>query len=329
MFKNRLNSREINSFVTIFKTNRNMKTNYSLLIFLAAMLVSASSFGQITIAQWNFNGESNTTVPGGAESPLTSTLISPSATALLVGGTTATFASGNSSAGTQETETTSPPNYGWNSTNYPSAGTENKTRGVQFNVSTANYTGITFRFEQRLSNTAANTYQVQYTTNVTATTPVWVDTQLFTFTPQPTGTGDTWYNDRSVDFSSITGLDNNPNAAFRVVSAFDPGAGDYLAARSTSTYSAGGTVRYDMVSVIAAGDLGLPQLNQQAFRMYPNPSRNEIVNLNQPHNIEVYDILGKMVHRAQNTSVIDARNFKTGIYIVKTDSGLSRKLVVQ
>lgn len=293
------------------------------------MLVSASSFGQITIAQWNFNGESNTTVPGGAESPLASTLTGPTATALLVGGTTATFANGNTSAGTQETETTNPPNFGWNSTTYPAAGTENKTRGVQFNVSTANYTGITFRFEQRLSNTAANTYQVQYTTDVTAAVPVWVDAQLFTFTPQPTGTGDMWYNDRNVNLASITGLDNNPNAAFRVVSAFDPGAGDYLAARSTSTYSGGGTVRYDMVSVVAADDLGLPQFNQQAFRMYPNPSRNEIVNLNQPHDIEVYDILGKLVLKAQDTPVIDARNFKTGIYIVKTETGLTRKLVVQ
>ncbi|RZJ65594.1 MAG: T9SS type A sorting domain-containing protein [Flavobacterium sp.] len=305
-----------------------MKTNYSFFTLLATLLISATSFGQITIAQWNFNGETTETVPGGAISPTTSILLVPEASASLVGGTTATFANGNTTAGTTETETTSPPNFGWNSTTYPASGTENKSRGVQFNVNTTNYVGITFRFEQRLSNTAANTYQVQYTTDASATTPVWVDAQQFTFTPAATGTGDTWYNDRTVNLQAVTALNDNPNAAFRVVSEFDPGTGNYLAARSTSTY-AGGTVRYDMVTVIAQSSLGVAQFQPQSFKMYPNPTKSEIVNLSQPQNIEVYDILGKVVLKAQNTSTIDARSFRPGIYIVKTDKGVSRKLVVQ
>ncbi len=71
---------------------------------------------------------------------------------------------------------------------------------------------------------------------------------MFTFTPAATGTGDTWYS-REVDFSSIAAANNNANACFRVVSAFDPVTGDYRASRSTSSYGSAGTMRYDNVRI--------------------------------------------------------------------------------
>ncbi len=304
-----------------------MKTNYSLFkAFAVAMLFTATSWSQITLVQWNFNGDSNTTIAGGSLSPTAS---AGTGTAQLVGGTTASFASGNSTTGTIETETTSPPNYAWNSTGYPAAGTGSKTAGVQFNVSTLGYQGITFSFEQRLSNTAANTYVVQYTTDNSVSLPVWVDAQTFTFTPMETGTGDTWYNDRTVDLSAITELDNNPNVAFRVVSAFDPTAGDYLAARSTSTY-AGGTVRYDSVRIVAASTLGLEQFAAgQRFTIYPNPSRHEVVTFNVAQDITVFDAVGKLVHTAANTLSLDTRSYASGVYFIKTAIGITKKLVVE
>lgn len=304
-----------------------MKTNYlSFKALAATLLISAAGWSQTTLVSWNFNGTSATTIGGGELSPTPS---GGSGSAQLVGGTTATFASGNSSTGTTETETTTPPNFGWNTTNYPAAGTENKQRGVQFNVSTSGYADIIFRFEQRLSNTAANTYVVQYTTDRTAATPVWVDAQTFSVTPAATGTGDTWHNNRTVDLSAVEELDNNPNVAFRVVSAFDPGAGDYLAARSTSTY-AGGTVRFDQVAVQAATTLSTPGFEAaDRFTMSPNPSRGQIVYLNQAHDIEVYDITGKLVLKAKDTTAVDARALSPGVYVVKTGAGFARKLVVE
>ncbi len=309
-----------------FKTKK-MKTNYlSFKALAAALLFATAGWSQATLASWNFNGTSATTIPGGETMPSPS---GGSGSAMLVGGTTATFASGNSSTGTTETETSTPPNFGWNTTNYPAAGTENKQRGVQFNVSTVGYADIIFRFEQRLSNTAANTYVVQYTTDRTAASPVWVDAQTFSVTPAATGTGDTWHNNRTVDMSAVEALDNNANVAFRVVSAFDPGTGDYLAARSTSTY-AGGTVRFDQVAVQASTTLSLPGFDTaERFSMSPNPSRGQIVNLNQAHDIEVYDITGKLVHKAKDTTIVDARAFSPGVYVVKTGAGFARKLVVE
>lgn len=304
-----------------------MKTNYNVLKIVAiALLFTCNSWAQATIAQWNFNGPLDN-VPGGTSSPLVSV---GSGTAQLVGGTTATFASGNTTTGTLETETTSPPNYGWNTTGYPAAGTASKTAGAQFNVSTVGQAGIIFKFEQRHSNTSSNTYVAQYTTDRTAGSPIWVDAQTFTFTPAATGTGDTWYNARTADVSSVTALDNNPNVAFRVVSAFDPIAGDYVASRSTSTYG-GGTSRFDMVTITSNTSLGVSQFetNKNDFRVYPNPANKEIVTFNQTHDIEVFDTLGKLVLKAKNTNTLDTKSFHSGIYFIKTGSGLTRKLVVR
>ncbi|MCL6510640.1 MAG: ExeM/NucH family extracellular endonuclease [Anaerolineae bacterium] len=178
-----------------------------------------------TIAQWTFDNDVTTPAIG-------------SGVASLVGGTTATFATGF--VGPR------PPDSGWNTTNYPAQGTGSGTAGVQFAVSTVGFTNIGFSFNIRHSNTAANTILVQYSADGGAT---FTTAETFTFTPQPTGTGDTWYS-RAVDLSAATALNNNPNAVFRVVSAFDPVAGQYLASRSTSTYASTGTMRFDNVTVV-------------------------------------------------------------------------------
>ncbi|WP_309640284.1 T9SS type A sorting domain-containing protein [Flavobacterium sp.] len=307
-----------------------MKTNYNVLKIVAiALLFTCNSWGQATLAQWNFNGADAASIPGGGSSPLVSV---GAGTAALIGGSTGTFSAGNASVGTTETEPTA-TNFGWQTAGYAPAGTDNKIRGVQYNVSSVGQAGIVLKFEQRLSNSASNTYVVFYTADRTAATPVWVEAQTFTFTPAATGTGDTWYNGRTVDVSSITSLDNNPNVAFKIVSAFDPIAGDYVAARSSNVYSAGtgGTVRYDMVTITSNVTLGVSQFeaNKNEFKIYPNPANKEIVTFNQTQDIEVFDTLGKLVLKAKNTNTIDTKSFHSGVYFIRTGSGLTRKLVVR
>lgn len=312
-----------------------MKRNYNLLYTLAAaLLFSATSFGQITITQWNFNGATAQTVPGGTSNP---TPAIGSGSLAFVGGTTATspttdFPSGAASGGSSDPVVTDPnTDFAWGVTGYAALGAENKQRGIQINVATANYVGISLKFDQRLSNTANNTYVVQYTTDRFAASPVWVDAQTFTFTPAATGTGDTWYNIRTVDFSGIPALNNNDMAAFRIVSGFDPVGGNYTAATSTSTYAPTGTTRYDMITVTAASSLGLPnhQANNNAFTMYPNPSNKEVVTFNQAYDIEVYNVTGKMLYKASNVSSIDTNSFASGIYLVKNQTGAVQKLIVK
>jgi predicted extracellular nuclease len=195
----------------------------SIAITINLLLVNTLS-SQTVITQWTFEGDVITPPSQGL------------GVASLVGGTTATFAAGL-------------PGRAWNTATYPSANTGSKTVGVQFAASTAGASGITFRFDIRHSNTSANTIVVQYSTNGGMT---FLDGETFVITPAASGTGDTWYS-RSVDLSNIAALDNNPNAVFRVVTAFDPIAGNYLAARSTSTYASSGTLRFDNVTVEGKG----------------------------------------------------------------------------
>ena len=210
-----------------------MKKLYSL---LSATLLILNAYSQ-TIAFWDFNSS-----PGDANTATGSTIPSQGAGSISnIGGTTNSFAAGTL------TDANTTDNTGYNVSSFPTQGSNNKTAGIQINVSTVGLTNILFEFEQRLSNTAANTYVLQYTTDRTATTPVWQDAQTFTFVPG-TSTASVWYQ-RSFNFSSITGINNNANAAFRIVSAFDLTSGNYLASSSTSSYSASGTCRFDLIKI--------------------------------------------------------------------------------
>ncbi len=180
------------------------------------MVSSIPVYAASTITQWTFEGDVTTPATG-------------SGTATLVGGTTATFAGGNGGG------------RGWNTTTYPTQGTSNKTRGVQFQVSTLGFENITLTFDHRHSNTAARTVVVQYSTDgVTFNDAFTYDTTA----------GDTFFA-RSVDLSAITAVDNQATVYFRILSDFTA-SGQYAAANPASTYG-GGTWRFDNVTI--SGDV--------------------------------------------------------------------------
>ncbi len=213
----------------------------SLVFVVAARPRAASAVSPAVITQWSFDSAP----PDGSTSTGVTTPAVGVGTASLIGGTTATFATGFPN---------NPPggdNSGWNTTSYPASGVGNKSAGVQFAVSTVGYQHLTLAWQQRHSNTANNTTVVQ----VSADGVTFTDVFTFTFVPQATGTGDVWY-ERSVDLSAFTQVNDNPNAVFRIVSGFDPTTGNYRASRSSSTYAGSGTWRFDNVTLsgMAAGD---------------------------------------------------------------------------
>ncbi len=213
--------------------------------YLFSFLIISSNYAflaQSNVATWDFNSN-----PSDANTATgTTTATSGTAGISLIGGTTSTFAAGYLA------DPNLTDNSGLNLSTWPAQGTNPKTAGVQFEVSTLGFNKIGIEFWQRLSNTAPNTWVLQYTTDKTGVstggTVVWTDATTYTFTPQATGTGDTWYF-RSFSFAAIGALSNNANAAFRLVSNYDPVSGTYLAARSTSTYGTTGTSRFDLVRV--------------------------------------------------------------------------------
>ena len=204
---------------------------------LTGLFLAATAARADLITQWNFNSnptDANTAT--GVTTPSTGT-----GTLLTVGGVTNPGFNGG--AGSSDPEATD--NSGFQTTGFPALGVGNKTAGIEFAVSTLGFSGIQVSFDSRHSNTSSNTLRLQYSVDGSTFT----DSVQYTFVPAATGTGDTWYNTRSADLTAIAGLDDNPNAKFRLVTEFDPGTGNYLASRSTSTYGTTSTLRFDMITV--------------------------------------------------------------------------------
>lgn len=282
--------------------------------------------GQTVLAQWNFNGSSDTTIPGGTSSPSPSINLTNNSLQL-IGGISASFAVGE---GSSDTVTKAPPNYAINTTSYAASG-EDKLRGIQFNISTVGYQGITFKFDQRLSGTANTTYVVQYTLDRAMATPIWIDAEVFSISPATTGASDIWFNGRTVDLSSISGLNNNPNGAIRIVSTFDTKISppSYRAADSSKTYNSKGTVRYDMIVVSAAPYLGMGNYiyNKPSFYCYPNPIKGDIIHFNETFSVRIYDVIGKTILIADDVNELNVESLTSGLYFIENQDKVVIKLV--
>ncbi len=143
-------------------------------------------------------------------------------------------------------------NSGWQTRGYQNQGENPGLVGVEFSVSTANYTGIVISWDQRHSNTSSRYCNLFYST----------DGVTFTQAPNPPfegNLGDTWFNARTVNLSSIPGANNNPNFKFRISPVFDPATGSgYTATNTGSTYASTGTYRFDMVTVTGFASGSIP-----------------------------------------------------------------------
>lgn len=65
------------------------------------------------------------------------------------------------------------------------------------------------------------------------------------------------------------------------------------------------------------------------FTLYPNPTNKQIVHLSSIQNIEIYDISGKIIATEKNAATINTNSLSSGIYFVKTDSGVTKKLIIE
>ncbi|HRI42633.1 MAG TPA: hypothetical protein PLL78_00930 [Fimbriimonadaceae bacterium] len=209
-------------------------------VFLTgSMLALAAAAPAAIITQWDFNFGGDNSFATGTTNPAIG-----AGTAMLIGGVTSTWASGDVNGGSSD------PNVGddsaWNLTTWAPQGTESGLRGAQFAASTAGYENVVVTWDNRHSNTSSRYLQFQYSTDGTNFSSAGLAGNGLFFATA----GDTWYNQRSVDLSSISGVANNPNFAFRVVTVFDPAVGTaYSASNSSSTYGTAGTIRFDMVTI--------------------------------------------------------------------------------
>lgn len=148
-------------------------------------------------------------------------------------------------------------NFSWSFTGID-PGSASETNGVQYNVSTAGYKSIIFKWQMRCSNTAPNTIRLQYTTNGST----WVNGNLNLLSGAPCSgvfNSDGTYTISSInfveisaDFTSIPAVENNPNFGVRILAAYDPAFGVFSQTTTPSSpfvMGAGATWRFDNVSV--------------------------------------------------------------------------------
>lgn len=213
------------------------------------LFLAANSFAG-TLVFWNFNS----VTPD--NDPTTGTL-EPAigvGAASLVGGVTASFTASNGSSDSGS------DNSNWRITTWPSQGIGNKQNGVEFRVSTVGRTNILLKWDLRNSNTASKYTRLQYTTNGTG----FID---FSIIAMP---AETWINGQSVDFSSVPGVNNNPNFGVRFVTEFETtatgsGADGYVPSSSTNTYGNGGTLRFDLVEFADDPAVSAPATSVKTF----------------------------------------------------------------
>ena len=209
-------------------------TNYAGSVTSAVAVLTVNVTPPGVIAQWNFNS----IVPDTNNATGVTTPSVGSGTAALVGGATATFATGDPTldpAGSID-------NSGWNSATYPAQGTGDRTRGVQFNVSTSGRQNILVTWATLDSNTGSRYSRLQYTTNGS------------TYLDFPTTTTNTItvFTAKTNSLAAVSGVNDNPNFGIRIVAEFESSAtgnnnSNYVAAGTT--YGTAGTVRFDMVTI--------------------------------------------------------------------------------
>jgi hypothetical protein len=192
------------------------------------------------IAEWDFNGA--------IQVAATPTPSIGTGTAALVGSTTGAFFPGSFS---DPAFVPASQYLGWSTTTYPTQGTSNKTSGVQFNMSTIGYQHILLTWEERHSNTASKYNRLQYSTNGTD----FVDYDVMTMNAT-----DNSFVLFSSDLSSVPGVNNNVNFAFRLVSEFESTAIGTANANydAITSYGTTGTIRYDLMRVFGDAASVLP-----------------------------------------------------------------------
>lgn len=199
---------------------------------VASLTVNVPGLSTV-IAQWDFNS----VPPDGSTTTGNTTPSLGSGTATLVGGATATFATGD----TVLDPAGSTDNTGWNTSTYPTQGTGNKTRGAQFNISTVGRQNIVVTWSSQASNTGSRHGRLQYTTD---------GTNFLDFPVSFTNT--TAFTRKTNSLAGIPAVNDNNNFAIRLVAEFESTAtgtanANYVAAGTS--YGTSGTMRYDMVTV--------------------------------------------------------------------------------
>lgn len=225
-------------------------SNFKNLFFVFGFLFFIINSEAQIITSWTFEPFSNP-----AASPLPTSGVG-TASVVNLGGGTITPGSATGMAGTGCGAQSGTATGAW-ALNPFDPGTTNETNGVQFNSSTVGYQAITFTWDQRWSNSVANTVRLQYTTDGTTWVPFTMTGLNTTFCNgtinvngcfESNTTGDE-YRRTTVNFTAIAAANNNPNFGVRLLAAHYQTSGQFRQVSAPALVANPlGTWRFDNVS---------------------------------------------------------------------------------
>lgn len=202
-----------------------------------AATFSVGAYADVVITQWDFN-----MATGANSNPSTS-----------IGTGTATSVGMNNDADSSDIRTNgSPldsgsPNNAWRVRGSVDNGWSTTTQllsGARFTLPTTGFRDIIVSMDVDASNGAASHAQFQYTTNGTDFLSFGGLTE-FQNGSNVFDTGLTW------DLSSISGVNDNPNFSFQLLSAFHPDFGSFRRVDGTGPVGTSGNYRFDLVTISA------------------------------------------------------------------------------
>lgn len=130
----------------------------------------------------------------------------------------------------------------------------------------------------------------------------------------------TFYSNRTVNGSTIEG-DVAPEIIKFITSADSPNSENLLLVG----YEVSGSV-----GIIQVGST-LTSISEEVlsntFEVYPNPISNGVLNFSTKISGKIYDVNGKQIKVLNNENNIDTNTFTEGVYIIKTNSGETKRFL--
>jgi len=206
-------------------------------------LIPYLGFSQVSLHKWTFNtkdslGNADATVSTGTRIPQLG-----NGSIQLAGTVINTYSDGvvNDSSSLGD-------NSGIQLATFPTNGTKRDTSGIVFKMNTSGYCNLFFSWYQRHSASSSKFVKLLYTTDGVN----WIQ-----YTGPGTDTTNSLYRSmvsntfiyRTADFSNVSGVNNNPLFALKIVSTFSPNGSSYLG--TTGNYLTSGTYRFDLVQLKA------------------------------------------------------------------------------
>lgn len=144
--------------------------------------------------------------------------------------------------------------------------------------------------------------------------------------------------------------------AYNVTNPAQPVFADYKNARSTSSYGGDNGAEtlvyisptdsptekaYLVIANEVSGTLTIYEVNSdllsvedafnevKTFAIFPNPAKDGMVYFNREASVQVYDLNGQLIFKGDKLKGLNTSSYAPGIYIIKTEEGISKKLIVK